>query len=143
MNYKQLQRLNEIIEVLKANPNSDENIQFVLDLADNSVQSETLESLIEEGKLVSLQKTEEQPKVENSTLNDKKQGFVEFTKQEMKQMPKEIRKLILIDKRRFACALIQADATRLHTRFVFVREDTTYPLAVKRLNLQNQICSQN
>ena len=100
MNYKELQRLNEIIEVLKANPNSDENIQFVLDLADNSVQSETLKNLIDGGKLVPTQKTEEQPKVENSTLNDKKQGFVEFTKQEMKQMPKEIRKLILIDKKR-------------------------------------------
>ena len=100
MNYKQLQKLNEIIETLKAQPNSDENIQFVLDLADKSVKIETLETLIEEGKLVSPQKTEEQPKVENSTLNDKKQGFVEFTKQEMKQMPKEIKKLILIDKKR-------------------------------------------
>ncbi len=100
MNYKQLQKLNEIIETLKAQPNSDENIQFVLDLADKSVKIDTLETLIEEGKLVSPQKTEEQPKVENSTLNDKKQGFVEFTKQEMKQMPKEIKKLILIDKKR-------------------------------------------
>lgn len=100
MNYRELQKLNEIIETLKAQPNSDENIQFVLDLADKSVKIETLENLIAEGKLVSPQKTEEQPKVENSTLNDKKQGFVEFTKQEMKQMPKEIKKLILIDKKR-------------------------------------------
>ena len=46
MNYKQLQKLNEIIETLKATPNSDENIQFVLDLADKSVNIETLESLI-------------------------------------------------------------------------------------------------
>ena len=46
MKYKELQKLNEIIENLKAHPNADENIQFVLDLADNSVQIETLRRLI-------------------------------------------------------------------------------------------------
>ena len=51
MNYKQLQKLNEIIETLKAQPNSDENIQFVLDLADKSVQNETLKTLIQNEKL--------------------------------------------------------------------------------------------
>ena len=49
MNYKGLQKLNEIIENLKAHPNSDENIQFVLDLADKSVQTETLKTLIQNG----------------------------------------------------------------------------------------------
>ena len=49
MNYKQLQKLNEIIETLKATPNSDENIQFVLDLADKSMQTETLKTLIQNG----------------------------------------------------------------------------------------------
>ena len=47
MNYKELQKLNEIIENLKSHPNSDENIQFVLDLADKSMQTETLKTLIQ------------------------------------------------------------------------------------------------
>ena len=92
MNYKELKKLNEIIETLKASPEADENIQFILRLADNTVKAETLEGLIQNG----------QTKVEKSTLNEQdiKQGIVEFTKQEMKQMPKEIKKLILIDKKR-------------------------------------------
>ena len=92
MNYKELKKLNEIIETLKASPEADENIQFILRLADNTVKAETLEGLIQSG----------QTRVEQSTLNEQdiKQGIVEFTKQEMKQMPKEIRKLILIDKKR-------------------------------------------
>lgn len=47
MNYKQLQKLNEIVENLKAHPNFDENIQFVLDLASNSLQAPTLNNLIQ------------------------------------------------------------------------------------------------
>lgn len=92
MNYKELQELNKIIETLKASPNGDAKIQFVLDLADKSIKSETLQELIQNG----------QTKVEKTALNenDIKQGIVEFTKQEMKQMPKEIKKLILIDKKR-------------------------------------------
>ncbi len=92
MEYKVLKRLNEIIEALKASPNEDENIRFVLNLADKSLKAETLEKLIQNG----------QTKVEKTALNENniKQGIVEFTKQEMKQMPKEIKKLILIDKKR-------------------------------------------
>jgi integrase len=92
LNYKELEKLNKIIETLKASPKADESIQFILRLADNTVKAETLEGLIQSG----------QRKVEKSTLNEQdiKQGIVEFTKQEMKQMPKEIRKLILIDKKR-------------------------------------------
>ena len=50
MNYRELQKLNEIIENLKAHPHSDENIQFVLDLADKSVQNKTLKTLIQNEK---------------------------------------------------------------------------------------------
>ena len=49
MNYKELQKLNEIIEVLKANPNEDENIQFVLEIEDKSLKAETLERLLDSG----------------------------------------------------------------------------------------------
>ena len=97
MNYKQLQKLNEIIENLKSHPNFDENIQFVLDLADNSVQKEALKNLINQEKLVLL---EEQPKVEHSTPNDKKQGIiVDFTKQEILQMPNNFKKVYKKDGR--------------------------------------------
>ena len=60
MNYKELEKLNEIIETLKASPEADENIQFILRLADNTVKAETLEGLIQNG----------QTKVEKSTLNE-------------------------------------------------------------------------
>ncbi|MBQ8658084.1 MAG: hypothetical protein IJ506_03030 [Clostridia bacterium] len=94
MNYKQLQKLNEIIETLKAHPNSDENIQFVLELADNSVQTETLKTLIEEGKLVPTSKAQEQLKAEQSVPDDKKQGIiVDFTKQEIQKMPNNFKKV--------------------------------------------------
>ena len=62
MNYKELQKLNEIIERLKATPNADENIQFVLDLADCAVKIETLEELMRNGnttKQTSKQKQDE------------------------------------------------------------------------------------
>ena len=48
MNYKELQKLNEIIENLKSHSNSDENIQFVLDLAQQTITSETLHTLIQD-----------------------------------------------------------------------------------------------
>jgi integrase len=85
LNYKELEKLNEIIEKLKASPKSDENIQFILSLADNTVKAETLEGLIQNG----------QTKVEKSTLNeqDKQAKFgLQFTTKEIDQMPKTFKK---------------------------------------------------
>ena len=70
MNYKELQKLNEIIENLKSHPNSDENIQFVLDLADKSMQTTTLEKLIHN-------KENENIKNENENI---KSETIQFTK---------------------------------------------------------------
>ena len=87
MNYKQLQKLNEIIETLKATPNSDENIQFVLDLADKSVQIETLETLIrkdEEKNLIS----------KNKSI---KSDIIQFTKGEVSDMDKTFKKYFIIN----------------------------------------------
>ena len=101
MTYKELQKLNEIIETLKATPNADENIQFVLDLADNSMKKETLERLISSGRLIPV--SQEQPKaveIEISALSDKKQGIcVNFNQQEMRQMPNNFKKVYKKDGR--------------------------------------------
>ena len=79
MNYKELQKLNEIIENLKTHPHVDENIQFVLDLADNSVKKETLESLIS-------RKQKRLPK-KGSVCKIQEGGIWKFTKKEIQQMP--------------------------------------------------------
>ena len=84
MNYKQLQKLNEIIETLKAQPNSDENIQFVLDLADKSVNIETLENLIRNGNTTANPSNPQQDKQANFGLK--------FTNEEIRQMPKTFKK---------------------------------------------------
>ena len=84
MNYKQLQKLNEIIETLKATPNSDENIQFVLDLADKSVNIETLENLIRNGNTTANPSNPQQDKQANFGLK--------FTNEEIRQMPKTFKK---------------------------------------------------
>lgn len=79
MNYRELQKLNEIIETLKAQPNSDENIQFVLDLADKSVKIETLERLISSKTKKPIKKHKE--------LKIQEGGILKFTKKEIQQMP--------------------------------------------------------
>ena len=93
MNYKKLQKLNEIIDKLKALPNADENIRFVLELADESVKAETLENLIENGKIGSSQD-------ERVIRQEKKQGIcINFTEQERKQMPNNFKKVYKKDGR--------------------------------------------
>lgn len=85
MNYRELQKLNEIIETLKAHPNSDENIQFVLDLADNSVKTKTLKSLIQDKEnLIN----------ENENL---KSDTIQFTKGEISDMDKTFKKHFIIN----------------------------------------------
>ena len=85
MKYKELEKLNEIIERLKASPNSDENIQFVLRLADESVKAETLEKLIQSGQETILTPFNEE--------QDKQAKFgLKFTTKEIDQMPKTFKK---------------------------------------------------
>ncbi len=86
MNYKELQKLNEIIENLKAHPNFDENIQFVLDLASNSLQTQTLKNLIqsENDNLIN----------ENATI---KSDTIQFTKGEISDMDKTFKKHFIIN----------------------------------------------
>ncbi len=84
MNYKELQKLNEIIENLKAHPNFDENIQFVLDLASNSLQTQTLKNLIQS-------ENDAQKSVAcKQRLDDVSE--LKFTNKEINQMPKTFRK---------------------------------------------------
>ena len=85
MNYKELEKLNEIIETLKASPEADENIQFILRLADNTVKAETLEGLIQNGQGTALTPSKEE--------QDKQAKFgLQFTTKEIDQMPKTFKK---------------------------------------------------
>ena len=87
MNYKQLQKLNEIIENLKAHPNFDENIQFVLDLASNSLQAPTLNNLMQSEQNENLIS-------ENETI---KSDTIQFTKGEISDMDKTFKKHFIIN----------------------------------------------
>ncbi len=83
MKYKELDKLNEIIKNLKSHPNSDQNIQFILELTDQSITTKTLKKLIETKK-------------EELALNnqeDKQAKFnLLFTNKEIEKMPKTFRK---------------------------------------------------
>ncbi len=84
MNYKELQKLNEIVENLKAHPNFDENIQFVLDLADTCIKAETLETLMQS-------ENDAQKSVAcKQRLDDVSE--LKFTNKEIDQMPKTFKK---------------------------------------------------
>ena len=85
MDYKKLKKLNEIIENLKAHPNADENIQFVLRLAQESITRETLNNLIENVKPTALMQSNEEQD------NQAKFGL-KFTTKEIDQMPKTFKK---------------------------------------------------
>lgn len=85
MKYKDLETLNKIIEELKASPNADENIQFVLRLADESVKAETLQELIQSGQSTAL--------TPSNDKQDKEAKFgLKFTTKEIDQMPKTFKK---------------------------------------------------
>ena len=93
MDYKKLKKLNEIIENLKAHPNADENIQFVLRLAQESITRETLNNLIENVKPTALMQSNEEQD------NQAKFGL-KFTTKEIDQMPKTFKKEFRIEDRR-------------------------------------------
>lgn len=77
--YKELQKSNEIIENLKSYPNADENIQFILNLADNSVKKETLESLIS--------KKQKRPPKKGIVCKIQECGIWKLSKKEIQKMP--------------------------------------------------------
>ena len=85
MKYKDLETLNKIIDNLKSQPNADENIQFVLRLADESVKAETLQELIQSGQSTALTPPNDK--------QDKEAKFgLTFTTKEIDQMPKTFKK---------------------------------------------------
>ena len=105
MNYKELQKLNTIIETLKATPNAGENIQFVLDLADKSIKAETLEKLVNSGVIAPLQQTtpsknDEFINKENSPSiidENAQSNTITFTKSEVKRMDKTFKKHFILN----------------------------------------------
>ena len=88
MNYKELQKLNEIIETLKATPNADENIQFVLDLAEGSIKTNVINEL--------LSKKKNSKQKQRKVLKIQKGGILKFTKKEIDKMPLQYKNI-------FAC----------------------------------------
>ena len=97
MNYKDLQKLNEIIENLKATPNADENIQFVLDLADKSVKAETLEELMRKGNILSAAETEKEMENKNIISKNGQSNVITFTKKEILHMDKTFKKHFILN----------------------------------------------
>lgn len=84
MNRQEKQRkLNNLLDFLKATPHSDEYIDFVLQLAEESITMETLQNLIKNNAAA-------QSDVKEQGLDDIS-GF-KFTNKEINQMPKTFRK---------------------------------------------------
>ncbi len=99
MNYKELQKLNEVIETLKATPNADENISFVLDLANSSIQSKALENLVNTGTLVpqtTKRYTGEEYNHENQDVS-LSSNTIKFTKKEVAKMERTFKKHFIIN----------------------------------------------
>ena len=91
MKYKELEKLNEMIEILKTGPNADGNIQFLLTLADRSGKAEVLEELIRNKVLKNEQNTVELEQAKKANFG------LKFTNEEIRQMPKTFRKELRIE----------------------------------------------
>ncbi len=88
MTQQEFKKLNEIIERLKATTNADENIQFVLDLADRPLSTNRMKDLLSS-------KTPATGKKENDS--DENFGIVKFTKKELSNMPKHFQHSFIMD----------------------------------------------
>lgn len=85
MQHQQKQRnLTQLLKFLAATPNSDEHIDFVLQLAEESVTVETLQKLIKNNNATIIGDVEKQRLDDISELK--------FTNKEINQMPKTFRK---------------------------------------------------
>ena len=80
---KQQQKLTNLLKFLAAIPNSDEYIDFVLQLAEESITMETLQNLIKNNAAM-------QSNVKNQGLDVVSE--LKFTNKEINQMPKTFRK---------------------------------------------------
>ena len=96
--------LNKLLKFLATTPNSDEHIDFVLQLAEESVTVETLQKLIEDGKLVSSSTLETKPdstskntigKENGKLLDEEAKRTFKLPKKEIKNMPEFIRKVFI------------------------------------------------
>ena len=105
MYYQEKQRnLTELLKLLATTPSGDKYMQFVLQLAEASITAETLQNLINGGKLVSNHSIETKPDStqtstigeENGKLLDRKAKHIfKLTKKEIKNMPEPIRKVFI------------------------------------------------
>jgi hypothetical protein len=102
MQHQERQRnLTELLQLLATTPNSDKYMQFVLQLAEESVTAETLQNLINSGNVNTsptysgnIGTTENSPCVldENAESN-----IITFTKNEVKRMEKTFKKHFILN----------------------------------------------
>ncbi|MBE5740292.1 MAG: hypothetical protein E7349_05510 [Clostridiales bacterium] len=105
MTGQELKTLQEIIEQLQTTPRADEHVQFVLDLANKSMKAETLEKLIDDGKLVSKSTIETKPdSTQNSAIGEdgklldgKAKHIFKISNKEIKNMPNPIQQILIIN----------------------------------------------
>lgn len=98
------EKLSNLLKVLAATPNNDEYMQFVLQLAEESVTAETLQKLIHDGKLVSSSTLETKPNHSHKSdigednrklLDEEVKRTFKIPKKEIKNMPEPIRKVFI------------------------------------------------
>ncbi len=106
MTGQEFKTLHEIIKQLQTTPHADEYVQFVLDLANKSMKAETLEKLIDDGKLVSKNTTEIKPdNTQNSVIGEengklldgKAKHIFKIPMKEIKNMSKPIQQILIVN----------------------------------------------
>ena len=103
MEYKEKQRnLTELLQLLATTPNGDKYMQFVLQLAEESVTMETLQNLIRSGNVNTppayngdIGKTENSPCIKDE--NAPSSTIITFTKNEVQRMEKTFKKYFILN----------------------------------------------
>ena len=110
-------------------PNSDENIQFVLKLAEASITKEALNNLLEKKKVaVGSDKDKQQ-------LDDI--SMLKFTDKEINQMPKTFRKEFRADGCTARIRKKPSGKMVIFTKYVIAGTAIMYPLLIKILKKRN------
>ena len=101
MNRQEKQRnLTELLQFLATTPNADKHMQFVLQLAEESVTIETLQNLIRSGNVAPSSYNEDGGTTENSQdiIGENAQSnTITFTKNEVKRMDKTFKKHFILN----------------------------------------------
>ena len=94
------QNLTELLKLLATTPSGDKYMQFVLQLAEESVTVETLQNLIRSGNVAPSSYSEEGGTTENSSCimdENAESNTITFTKNEVKRMDKTFKKHFILN----------------------------------------------